>query len=441
MITTSDFTNQLLEFIHESPTSFHAVQWLEQQLVKHGFLRLFDTDPWERPDPGSYYVKKNDSSLIAFVITGEPLTESGLRIMGAHTDSPSLKIKPTALRSSNSCIQFNVEVYGGALLLPWFDRELSLAGRVTVQNKDAGMSNYLINYRKPIAIIPSLAIHLDREANTTKSINKQTEIVPIAMLSTDGNHDDFQDILSKQLLTEHPESASSTILSHDLFLYDAHPPVLTGLQEDFITGPRLDNLVSCYCLMQSLLISPKTCSSMIVLNDHEEVGSLSSAGAQGPLLQSILARLLPNTVSRNQCLAKSLFISADNAHAAHPNYPDKHDRNHLPILNRGPAIKFNANQRYATSSVTASFFHILAKRANVPVQNFVMRNDMACGSTIGPLVAAETGIQVVDVGIPSLAMHSIRETVGSLDPWLLYQILTEYMILPTDANEWKGLTG
>ncbi len=435
----SDFTTGLLNFIEAAPTSFHAVQWLEEQLLKRGFVQLYATDSWSRPAPGSYYIKKNNSSLIGFVITGSPLPETGLRIMGAHGDSPALKLKPAALQTSNSSVQLNVEVYGGALLLPWFDRELSLAGRVTVQDQDKGLKSYLINYKRPLAIIPSLAIHLDQEANKAKAVNRQTELTPLAMLSPAGNCEDFNKILMEQLQVEHPQAAPATILGHELFLYDPAPPTLTGFQKDFITGPRLDNLLSCYCVTQALLDDKKSCSTMIVLSDHEEVGSVSTSGAQGPFLKSVLERLLPDPATRHQCIAKSLLISADNAHASHPNYPDKYDKNHLPECNCGPAVKHNANQRYATNSVTASFFRALAQRAGVAVQDFVMRNDIPCGSTIGPLVAAETGIKVVDVGVPSLAMHSIRETVGSLDPWFLYQILLEYGSLPADAPEWRGI--
>ncbi len=440
-MTQADFTNKLLEFIQDSPTSFHTVQNSQQLLQKNGFTELHDTDPWEKPAPGSYYIKRNESSLIAFVIADSPLQTTGLRILGAHTDSPSLKVKPTALQHAHSATQLNVEVYGGPLLHPWFDRELSLAGRVTVQTKIYEIQNFLINFKKPVAIIPNLAIHLDREANTSKSINKQTELAPLVMISEKDTAPDFSTTILAQLKKEHPKTNALTLIGHELFLYDATPPAKTGFHEDFITGPRLDNLLSCYCIIQSLATAKTSCSTLAVLSDHEEVGSVTSSGAQGPFLQSVLERILPDTASRYQCLAKSMLISADNAHALHPNYPDKYDENHLPICNKGPAIKHNANQRYATNSITAAFFRVLAGLADVPTQDFVMRNDMACGSTIGPLVAAETGIKVVDVGIPSLAMHSIRETVGSLDPWLLYKVLIEYGALPADSNLWKGIAG
>ncbi len=435
----ADFTSKLLNFIHSSPTSFHAVEWSERQLLKHGFVQLTGKDSWKKPDPGAYYLKENNSSLIAFILSGDPLEETGLRMIGAHTDSPGLKVKPVALQQNHASVQLNVEVYGGALLLPWFDRELSLAGRITVKNKKADLKSYLINFKRPIAIIPSLAIHLDHDANKAKSINPQTELAPLVMLPQDDQYDDFNKILITQLKSEHPQATATTILGHELFLYDVHPPLLSGFQQDFITGPRLDNLLSCYCLIQTLLTGKKPCGTMVVLNDHEEVGSVSTSGAQGPFLRSVLERLLPNPVSRHQCLAKSLLISADNAHAIHPNYPDKYDKNHLPVCNGGPTVKHNANQRYASNSITASFFHVLAQKAGVPTQDFVMRNDLACGSTIGPLTAAETGIKVVDVGIPSLAMHSIRETVGSLDPWRLYKILIEYGKLPVKSEEWQGI--
>ncbi len=433
----TDYTNKLLRFIKGAPTPFHAVAHIEEILLEKGFTKLFETSLWGPLEAGSYYVIRNDSSLIAFILK-EDLAVTGMRLMGAHTDSPCLKVKPNPLKTSNSVTQICAEVYGGALLNPWFDRDLSLAGRLTWHDKGGTQHSRLIDFTKAIAIIPSLAIHLDREANKEKSINAQTDLVPVVMQSLKDQDVHFQDILKKQLQLEYPELQVNETLDYELFFYDTQAPAKIGLHGEFLSGARLDNLLSCFTLTQALINTEANCSSLMVLNDHEEVGSVSTSGAQGPFLASVLERLVPDIEKRQMCIAKSLFISADNAHAVHPNFPDKHDKNHLPLMNHGPTIKINANQRYATSSITAAFFRMLCERANVPVQDFVMRNDMACGSTIGPITAGETGIKVVDVGVPSLAMHSIRETVGSLDGWYLFRTLKEYINLTAQSDEWKG---
>jgi aspartyl aminopeptidase len=348
-----------------------------------------------------------------------------LQLVGAHTDSPCLKLKPNPVKESDNCLQLGVAVYGGALLGPWFDRDLSLAGRVGLAAADS-LQTVLVDFQRPLAIIPSLAIHLDREANKKKEINKQNDLVPIIGLNGDGR-EGFLKILQQQVVREHPGLDNPDISDFELFLYDATPPARTGLDRELITGARLDNLVSCFAALQALLAPDVADNSFIVLSDHEEVGSVSTSGAQGSFLLDVLERLLPDAQQRKAVLRNSLLISADNAHGVHPNFASRHDPQHQPLMERGPVIKFNANQRYATNAATATRFRQLCREAGVPVQEFVMRSDLACGSTIGPLTAAATGIDTVDGGIPSLALHSIRETAACRDCWYLYRVLAHFL--------------
>ena len=338
-------------------------------------------------------------------------------MLGAHTDSPCLKVKPNPAAIKNGYLQLGVEVYGGVQMNPWFDRDLSLAGRISYRDKDGALRNGLVNFVKPIALIPSLAIHLDREANTNKSVNPQLQLVPILMQSD--NKSSFDNLLLEQA-NKQIENVEK-ILSHELGFFDTQPASLTGVNEQFICSARLDNLLSCFTGMESLLAAPDSTSCLLVCNDHEEVGSASAAGAQGPFLKSTLQRILTESEDYHRCLARSMMISVDNAHGIHPNFADKHDANHGPLLNHGPVIKINANQRYASNSETAALFQHLCEQNSIPWQSFVTRADMGCGSTIGPITASAIGVRTLDIGIPTFAMHSIRETCGSKDPEYLLQ--------------------
>ena len=430
--------NDLLAFIADSPTPYHATDHLVSRLLDNGFSRLRLADDWTMPGPGRFFIVNQHAGLAAFTLTAASPDRNGLRIAGAHTDSPCLKLKPNPVQRKKNMLQCGVEVYGGPLLSTWFDRDLSLAGRLSWLDDSGGLQSGLIDCKRPIAVIPSLAVHLDREAHSKKTINKQTDLVPLLLTSDD--ECSFTDILRQQTVREHPGAVVKEIIGHDLFFYDNQPPALTGLRGDFLTGARMDNLISCFTLIDALIHAPGTTTknSMIILNPHEEVGSVSAGGAQGPFLSMVLERLQPASSGRQQIKTGSLLISVDNAHAAHPNFMEKHDQEHLPLLNKGPVIKWNANQRYATDTVTGGFFRGLCKRAGVESQDFVMRNDMACGSTIGPLTAAATGIKTVDVGVPSLAMHSIRETVGSRDWLMLNDVLKLFFSLDDRDPLWTG---
>ena len=318
---------------------------------------------------------------------------------------------------------------------PWFDRDLSIAGRVVFKSGKSSPQQALINFKRPVAVIPSLAIHLDSEANSERTINPQTDIPPIlfkANADTSGEKETFRVLLANELkresLGDKEDSSEITVMDYDLCLYDCQPPAITGLNEDFIASARLDNLLSCFTGMQALLEAGDQVTSLLVCTHHEEVGSTSASGANGSMLKSLLERLYSDTEERSRILSQSLLISTDNAHGVHPNYSDKHDSNHGPLINDGPVIKINANQRYATNSVTSSLFRHLCEQQGVPTQSFVSRTDMGCGSTIGPITAANIGVQALDVGVPTFAMHSIRELAGVEDAHNLFKVLKGFYI-------------
>ncbi len=406
-----EFNEELLNFIDASPTPFHAVAWMSQALECRGFTRLDEESEWELEEGKDYYVTRNDSSLIAF--TYPPCAEKGYTIVGAHTDSPHLRLKPNPLTTSAGVKRLGVELYGGVLLNPWFDRELGLAGRVVYLDGET-RKEALINIDRPIAIIPSLAIHLDKEANSSRTINAQTDIVPI-IATGDVELETF--ILSQ--IRDNTEGL--TLLAHELSFYNLQKGSFAGINDEFIVSARLDNLVSCYVGLQALLDS--TYPMMLSCMDHEEVGSETHVGAAGTFVEQTLRRI--SRGSYETMIRRSIMVSCDNAHAQHPNYPSKHDNEHAPILNSGVVIKINSNQRYATSARTHGRFLQCARALHIPTQTFVTRSDMGCGSTIGPITQTRLGVETIDVGVPQLAMHSIRELSGTKDAYGLYRILMQ----------------
>lgn len=422
-----DFNNGLIEFIRQSPTPFHAVRQMASMLDAAGFTRLYERDAWQLPEGSCrYYVIRNDSSIIACSLN-HSLQERGVRMVGAHTDSPCLKVKPNPNVNDKGYLQLGVEVYGGALLNPWFDRDLSLAGRVTIVDEYGDISHRLVDWQRPVAVIPSLAIHLDREANEKRTINRQTDLPPVLMTLPDSEAEPvgFESLLLARVNAEAGEGAARAeqLLDYELSLYDTQAPSMLGLEEEFVAAARLDNLLSCYTGLMALLDHDGAGNALLVCSDHEEVGSASAAGAQGNFLNSVISRLCGDQEGFARTMAASLMISADNAHALHPNYADRHEPNHGPRINGGPVIKINANQRYASNSETAGLFRHWCAAVGAPVQSFVVRSDMACGSTIGPIAASDLGVRTVDVGVPTWAMHSIRELAGSRDAFELYRVL------------------
>ncbi|WP_425054991.1 M18 family aminopeptidase [Pseudomonas abyssi] len=416
----------LADFIAASPTPFHATATVRARLLTAGFTALDERSDWQLEAGGRYLVTRNDSSLIAFQLGAEgALSKRGLRLIGAHTDSPCLRVKPQPEKDQQGLWQLGVEIYGGVLLAPWFDRDLSLAGRVTFRNADGALDSRLIDFQRPVAVVPNLAIHLNRGVNDGLAINPQTDMPPILAHSLDGGRD-LRALLASQLASEHPDCEGAQVLDYELSFYDTQRPAQLGLDGDFFSAARLDNLLSCHAGLSALLDSDGEQPCLLVCTDHEEIGSSSCCGADGPFLEDVLRRLISDDAERIQVIQRSLLVSADNAHAVHPNFAMKHDENHGPKLNAGPVIKINSNQRYATNSETAAFFRDLCARADVPVQTFVVRSDMGCGSTIGPITSSRLGVRTVDIGAPTFAMHSIRELAGSRDPGYLISVLTAF---------------
>lgn len=452
----STFNQQLLDFLWASRTPFHAVQQMKSVLVSAGYQHLKESEAWDLGASGRYFITRNDSSIIAFNWNGAAEPSQGLRLVGAHTDSPCLKVKPQPSINKHGLLQLGVEVYGGALLNPWFDRDLSIAGRIVARNPQGELVSVLVDVEAPVAVIPSLAIHLDRDANDSRKVNPQTHLPVIlcdlpqnnqedsdnnyasAVASDQGKKPakphDFSDILNQWLAQSRTGEAELQVVDHELFFYDTQPPAVTGFHGDYISSARLDNLLSCFVGLQALINADGSQPAMLICSDHEEIGSTSAAGANGAMLTSTLDRLYPDAEQRARVISHSLLISSDNAHAVHPNYSDRHDSNHMPQLNHGPVLKINANQRYATNAVSGAQFRDICQRSNVPLQTFVNRTDMGCGSTIGPITAAKLGITTLDVGLPTYAMHSIREMAGAKDAINFERVLRTFYNQPVGFN-------
>ena len=417
-------TQNLLEFIDRSPTPFHAVQEMASYLSGRGFNEINEADAWDLAPHGRYFLTRNDSSLIAFEVGSNP--DEGFKIIGAHTDSPNLRLKPNAGYEKSGYLQLGVEVYGGVLLSTWTDRDLSLAGRVILGGKKKPSSK-LIRFEQALLRIPQLAIHLNRDVNKKGLLlNEQNHLPPIFSLQKKSSPDE----ILKKMISRELKCRPADIMGLELSLYDTQPGTLAGPEGEFIFSGRLDNLASCHIAMHALAESTKKdpATKLIAFYDHEEVGSETAQGAGSPFLKDVLQRITLNEDRETffRAMAKSFFISADMAHADHPNYSDRHDARHMPILNAGPVIKSNASQRYATEGLSSAWFESLCRKAAVPVQKFVVRSDLGCGSTIGPITAANLGIRTVDVGNPMLSMHSIREMAGAKDHERMINVFKEY---------------
>ncbi len=426
----ADRLTRLCDFLRHSPTPWHATQSMAERLEKAGFQRLEETASWQLSRGQRYYVTRNDSSIIAFQLPDGAL--ESLRMLGAHTDSPGLRLKPNATQHAAGWLQLGVQVYGGVLLAPWFDRDLGLAGRVHVRHPDGKLESLLLNVERPIAMVPSLAIHMDRDVNAGRPINAQTQMAPVLLQSDSAK---LADLLATWIEEQHGLKAAE-VVDFELGFYDVQPPSLVGVKQELVASARLDNLLSCFIGLEALLESDGSQGALLVANDHEEVGSASACGAQGPFLGDVLKRINAqigggSEESLIQLIQSSLMISCDNAHALHPNFRDKHDERHGPAINGGPVIKVNASQRYATNSVTGALFRDVCREADVPVQSFVTRADMGCGSTIGPITATEVGVPTLDIGVPQWAMHSIRETAGTRDVEYLTRALKVFLNRPT----------
>ncbi len=413
------FNTQLLKFLDNSPTAYHSVKQMREALHVKGFKELKEENSWILREGERYYVTRNDSSIIAFTY---PKNRDKYLILGAHTDSPTLKIKPNPIIKKENLVQLAVEPYGGVLINPWFDRDLSIAGKVVVLDRDEELKEYLIDFKTAIAIIPSLAIHLDKNANKDKTVNMQNDIAPILTCNAK-DIENMSDFNFDDMILEKLSANAKELISYDLNLYDTQKASYIGINEEFIASARLDNLLSCFVNLQTLLHVNDNEAVLMLCSDHEEVGSESTTGAAGPFLEQVLSRIETDNEKNIQMLRRSLLVSCDNAHALHPNFSDKHEPNHKPQMNQGVVIKINSNQRYASNVSTISRF--IHSSRDKKIQKYVTRSDMGCGSTIGPISATRLGIETIDVGLSTLAMHSIRELCGVDDAFDLCEILLE----------------
>ncbi|KAL7664965.1 aspartyl aminopeptidase [[Candida] zeylanoides] len=454
-----------VDYVNASPTPYHAVKNVKTMLSKAGFIELMEAAKWPnlaRSD--KYFVTRNASSLIAFTIGAKYEAGDGVSIVGAHTDSPCLRLKPVSKKTSEGFIQIGVEQYGGLIAHSWFDRDLSIAGRVYVTDSNGYSVPKLIKIDKPLLRIPTLAIHLDRTVKEKFTFNSETKLVPIAGQVALDKHESHMtgtcaDDPELQMSSEQFQSVQSVITRHsytlvsliasecdvapqdiedfELVLFDHQKSTIGGLNDDFIFSPRLDNLTSCFCATKGLIESTATLDQqrtiqLISLFDHEEIGSVSAQGADSTFLPDVLKRLVSNlsTSDRNdsfhQVMANSFLLSSDMAHGVHPNYGEVYEAQNRPHINKGPVIKINANQRYATNSPGIVLIKKCATLAEVPLQLFVVRNDSPCGSTIGPILSAKLGIRTLDLGNPQLSMHSIRETGGTFDVIRLCNLFTSF---------------
>ena len=409
---SKQIAKQMLEFIHKSPTCFHVIGNLKEKLLAEGFKELKESDEWKLK-AGKFFVIRNDSSIISFKIPGKNF--KGFYMIASHSDSPSFKIKENPeMESVGAYIKLNTEKYGGMLMAPWFDRPLSVAGRLIVKGKKKDIKTKLVNVDRDLLMIPSLAIHMNRDVNSGYKYNPQVDTIPL--YGDMDSKDTFMDVVAKSAGVKKED-----ILSHDLFLYNRVKPTLWGANEEFIGSSRIDDQECVYTTFEGF-IQAKESDHVAVhcVFDNEEVGSGTKQAADSSFLKDTLVRINEGLGRSNQqyytAIADSFMISADNAHGVHPNYADKADPVNIPVMNKGIVIKYNANQKYTTDAVSAAFFKLVCQEAGVPYQAYTNRSDVAGGATLGNLATVQVSARAVDIGLAQLAMHSPYETAGSLDP-------------------------
>ncbi|KAK8690829.1 hypothetical protein V6N13_074355 [Hibiscus sabdariffa] len=435
----SPVVSDFIAFLNASPTAFHAVDEAKKRLQKIGYEQVLEREDWKLEAGKRYFFTRNHSTIVAFAIGKKYVAGNGFHIVGAHTDSPCLKLKPVSEVKKAGYLEVGVQTYGGGLWHTWFDRDLTIAGRVMTKEEKGGSVSYshqLVKIEEPIMRIPTLAIHLDRGVNDGFKVNTQSHLVPVLATSIKGElnkavaengpadktmNKSRHHTLLLQIIANKLGCQPDQICDFELQACDTQPSIVAGAAKEFIFSGRLDNLCMSFCSLKALIDATSSESDlenesgvrMVALFDHEEVGSNSAQGAGSPAMLDALSRITNNFNSDSKMLTKaiqrSFLVSADMAHALHPNYTDKHEENHQPKLHGGLVIKHNANQRYATNAVTSFIFREIAVNHKLPIQDFVVRNDMPCGSTIGPILASGVGIRTVDVGAPQLSMHSIRE--------------------------------
>ena len=423
--------DDLIAYLDAAPTPYHAVAESVRRLEAAGFSALDERDAWQLEPGARYFVVKSGGSLIAFVVGTEPPEAAGFRVIGAHTDSPGFRVKPNADREKHGHYQLALECYGGLLYSTWLDRDLSLAGRVSLRNGTAR----LINFERAVGRIPNLAIHLNRTVNQDGlKLNGQQHLQPSMGLVSKGGRYDFKELLAEELGRTGKKVSAENILGYDVMPYDVQGAAIGGFNGEFLFSARLDNLAACHGAITALIDAGEAgkATRVIALYDHEEIGSRTDSGAQSRFLLSTLGRIASATAADgvhalDRALARSLLVSCDMAHAVHPNYPEKHDPDHMPQINAGPVLKINANRSYGTDAPAQAVFEAAAKKVGFVPQRFVSRNDQPCGNTIGSITAARTGMRTVDVGNPMLSMHSCREMCGTGD--VANMIATQTLIL------------
>lgn len=418
------YIKDFLNFLDSANSRFTASKQISARFDAASFIELNEADAFELSPGGKYYIRRMDTAIIAFVLGSGKLEDNGFQMASSHIDSPALKLKPESVRFDRDVCRIGVEVYGGPIIHTWLDRELGISGRVSIKSK-TGVESRLLDIRKPIAVIPNAAIHMNREINKGFEYNKQNHLQAILSVS---KHEANP---LKALIAQELKIKEADIADMDLYLYDLQPSSLLGLEQEMIISGRLDNLAMTHAILQGILdAKPSSNTSVAVFYDHEEIGSQSPQGAFSSLLSEILERItISQGCSREdfyRSLRNSFMISADMAHAFHPSYPEKYDPDYSPKMNQGPVIKRNANLRYASTSESSLRFIRLCEKAKVKHQEFLVRSDMPCGSTVGPVVAAGLGIHTVDIGNPMWAMHSARETAGVKDHLSLISILRDY---------------
>lgn len=406
----------LIDFIYESPSPYHVVKNTKNLLLSNGFSELKLTNKWNIETGKKYFVCQNNTSLFAFIVGTGEIEKDGYKIIAAHSDAPTFKIKPSPeISVDGKYIKFNTETYGSPILSTWFDRPLSVAGRVSVRGSDIlNPETYLVNISQPIVVIPNLPIHMNRAVNEGVALNRQVDMLPVTTII---NEELNKDLLLVNKISKEIDVPVEDILEVDLNLYDFTKGSIIGLNNEFISSGKLDDLAMVHAGLTAIVNAPAAkANNMLAIFDNEEVGSRSKQGAGSPILKDILNRIAivqnKNTEDSQRAIYNSFMISADMAHALHPNHPDKHDPVTRPVINSGPAIKIEGNQKYTTDSDSGAVFEMICQKSAIPFQKFVNRSDMRGGGTLGNVSAGQLAIRSVDVGNPMWAMHSIRETSG-----------------------------
>ena len=423
-------TQRLIDFLNASPVNFLAVEELKRQLTAHGFRHLCMGDEWNAPQPGdTFFITKNDSSLYAVRIGRKPIGEVGAKLICAHCDSPTFRIKPQAeMNGEGNIIRLNTEVYGGPIMSTWFDRPLSLAGRVILRGDNALRPvTRLLHIRKPLLIIPNLAIHFNRQVNDGVKLSKQKDMLPLMDVCSFIEEGLQRDEMLLHLIARELKVTVEDILDFDLYLYDTTPACTVGVNDELVSSGRLDDLSMVHAGLEALLAAGVTDQThVLAIFDNEETGSMTKQGAQAPILRNLLLRIAGSETNLIRAIEHSFMVSADNAHAFHPNYSDKYDPTNHPLMGFGPVIKINAAQKYATDARSAAIFASICREAGVPCQTFVNHSDVAGGSTLGNILTSSLPIAGVDMGNPIWAMHSARETASARDHIYCVRAFTKF---------------